>query len=202
MARNYNDPTWVYVELASGILYVFPSRLKDSLRDNLGQILTSTLTSINKVVVGSQSPKPNRAVKAFPTGTESSFCAHSKIPTLKADDWEIRRSKTRNFALTTQNATAYKVTVNGLNYAWQSANLPAGVSFPPNYPDPREPVDANDTNLVWGADFPKPPTFSIKTGGNRISSFLDPSKISAAKTAGVQTGGGITTLDVFQQLYV
>lgn len=202
MARNYNSRAWVYVEMANGIKYAFPSRLKSTLREKLGQVATSTLTEVNGVVVGAQSPKPSRASKRFATGTESSFCASASIPALRNDEWTINTSKTASFAINTSFAKAYKVTINGIKYAFQSADLPSGTAFPAGFTDPRDLVDANDTNLVWGADFPKPPRFSIRSGANTISSYLDETKVDLAKNAGARVAGAKSTLSYFQQKYV
>lgn len=202
MARNYNARKWVYVEIAGGIRYVFPSRIRQTLMNELGQLSTSGLATVDKVVVGAQSPKPPKATKSFATGSESSFCSVAKIADLKADGWRISASKVGSYSLDTAFAKSYKITINGIKYAFQSSDLPSGMQFPAGFTDPRDLVDANDTNLIWNPDFPKPPRFSISDGANTISSYCDPSKVDDVKAANGRVTGAKSTLDYFKSKYV
>jgi hypothetical protein len=177
MARNLNNGTLVYVPIAfiTGLKYAFRSRVADARRDDLGQVvIPATLTDVTGYVLGANSPKPPRATKLFATGSESSFCDAAKITALKAAGWSIQAAKASRKGVATARSTPFYVTINGIKYAWQSANsaqTPANLLTVSGI----KAVAANDNDLVWGAQFPKPSKIKIALAdGSKYGTFCDP----------------------------
>jgi hypothetical protein len=205
MARNYNDATLVTVGVSgfTGLQYGFRSRLKSSLRDDLGQVLISSTTSLQGLVIGVNSPKPTRATKEFATGSESSFADPTKFTTLRTAGWTLTRSKAIQQGGNTANSTVYYLTVNGIKYAFRSANTPTGLTGVPDRTaiGLKQPTE-NDKDLVFGASFPKPPRFKKKLDtGKTFSTWIDPSKTGSAVGQGGKAGGGNYTAAAFLNTY-
>lgn len=186
MPRNYGERTLVTVAITSGgvnINYGFLSGLRESLRSNFGQVVTTTSLPTN-FCFGANSPKPGRASKKLATGIVSSFYADAKRSELKKAGYDVTRKKIR--AIQTGGlAPVYFVTIGGIKYAWNMAymseqTLPsdlvtaAGVTKAEN----------DEKGLVFGAEFPKPPRYTreVTINGNaeRFTSFVDPEKIKSA----------------------
>jgi hypothetical protein len=196
--RNYGKGNMVYVPFTrwGNLKYGFRCRIKESYFDDLGIIKinpSGTGFSIQGLAIGVNSPKPPRATKITVTGTETSFCDEAKIPTLLADDWEIKGAKIRGIS-DSSFAKAVYVTINGIKYAWMSAEAPIN---PPGYATADiKPVGDNDL-VVIGASFPKPPRMKVNlketTGApgsettsklGTFSTFVDPTKVDDLTSLG------------------
>lgn len=209
MPRNYNDAALVFVPMGT-LKYVFRSRLKDTLRNNLGQVLIeAALTDITGVIVGANAPKPPKATKKIPEfGTVSSFCDGTKGAELKRDGWKVRGSKYPQYSINlleqAKDSVTYVLTLNGVKYAFNSTPISESVIFPGLGGILSEATAANENDqLVWGAEFPKPPKMKLtNSAGKSFSTFIDPSKVDDAKTLGAYVKGGLTTTKAFNAKYL
>lgn len=196
--RNYGSGVMAYVPFArwGNLKYGFRCRIKESYFDDLGIIKinpSGTGFSLQGLAFGVNSPKPPRATKTTVTGTETSFCDEAKIGTLLAADWDIKGAKIRGIG-DSSFAKAVYVTINGLKYAWMSAETPVN---PPGFATADiKPVAANDLVII-GASFPKPPRMKVNlksTGGDAAnpttsklgvySTFVDPTKVDDLTSVG------------------
>lgn len=169
------------------VKYAFLSNIPDTYAPTLGHVLiTSAMASapIIGLVLGCSYPKPGRATKKINQRIVSSFFDQTKKLDLKKAGWKT--AKTRALAQYRDGGNARSlvqtvfVTVNSINYAWNppkvtiqnvtEATLAAlGVRL----------IVPDIADLVFGADFPKPPRFSktLVDGDDVkvVSSFYDPS---------------------------
>lgn len=188
MARNTDPRKLVTVGVPGfdGLKYGFPSGLKDSLRDDFGQVAVNFDQLGTGLVLGANSPKPYRAGKRLTTGFESSFADPSKVSTLKAAGWSITFPKVRTATRSSLSVTLF-VTIGGIKYAWVTPKLPQGVTL--TAIGAAEP-GANDKDLVFGARFPRPARYGLdltvegSENTTSISIFVDPSKEDSLGTAG------------------
>jgi len=169
------------------VKYAFVSNIPDKYLTILGHIpITQALASapIVGLVLGCSYPKPGRAGKKLDGRYVSSFFDQTKKLALKKDGWRLARTKARTQYRNPNSPrslvqTAF-VTINSVNYAWNppkvtiqnvtEATMTAlGVRL----------TVTNIADLVFGANFPKPPRFSktLVEGDDVkvISSFYDPS---------------------------
>lgn len=187
MPRNYGERALVTVAITSGeinISYGFLSGLKESLRNDFGQVeITNILPS--GFCFGANSPKPGRAGKKLATGYVSSFYADAKRGDLKRTGYNVSRKKVR--AIQTDGfAPVYYVTISGIKYAW---NMPAmtGGNLPTdlNSAVGVQKAESDEKGLVFGAEFPKPPRYSKEVNINGtievFTTFADP---EAARSSG------------------
>lgn len=194
MARNTLSGTYVTVGIAGTPLkYGFNSRLRDALRNDFGQVEITGTTSIQNLIIGANIPKPSRASKRFVTGYDSSYCDPSKIKSLRDDRYRITpgRGLGAGSAGTGLSKTFY-VTINGIKYAWNSA-VPSADQTGVNSSQVSANLASGDTDLVFGANFPKPPRLQIAVGESKdhvFSSFADPSAVDNALNAGWTRSGG------------
>lgn len=129
-------------------------------------------------VFGANAPKPARATKQFVGGSVSSFIDAGAITAARAAGWRVGRARLRSGGDSNFSLTVY-VTLQGIKYAW---NMPRrlynriqgdigglGVRVATN----------DDTDLVFGASYPKPPrAYQISGVGDDtdvLSTFVDPS---------------------------
>jgi hypothetical protein len=190
MPRNYRKRDLVYVAIKVGpttINYGFLTGLKPADRTDFGQIeITTNLPTA--FCFGANAPKPARASKREPTGYVSSYCADNKINTLKDAGYRTSRKKQRSPQLGGLSKTVY-VTIEGIKYAW---NTPAIATEPQGYNSAGiQSATANDIDLIYGAEFPKPPRYATEISGadnlsGTFSTFVDPSNEAALITAGWQ----------------
>ncbi|NJO58889.1 MAG: hypothetical protein HC836_11250 [Richelia sp. RM2_1_2] len=187
MPRNYRSRDLVAVAIkvgASTINYGFKTGLPTGDRAAFGQ--TAVTTSLPaKFVFGANAPKPARASKRTATGYNSSYAADDKLTSLRTAGWRTTRKKTRGITSGGLSRTVY-VTIGGINYAW---NLPSAASEPTSLTQVGvKNATATDLDLIFGAEFPKPPRYSIAVGtgetGGTYSTYIDPSKETEAATAG------------------
>lgn len=152
--------------------YGFASGADDADRTALGQKPRSAITG--PVVWRANSPTPARASKKKATGTVSSFIDYTKIASARAAGWKVGGAKMRLGSETAKTKTVY-VTIQGIKYAWRipletltfMGNVePLGIKV----------ATAADKDLVFGADFPKPPRAKKIEGTSVISTFYDPTK--------------------------
>lgn len=182
MARNMFDGIGVFVNLNTPkIRYAFKSRVEDEKnRAALGQTdITDKVKAVDAskgaIVVSPSFPKPRRASKKFKTGYTGSFCSDDKVAELKKDGWSITKGKQR-FASSSPLTETFFVTINGVKYAWL-INTPSSGSLPTALNTggvTKSNLGASD--IIWAADFPKPPRMKIVTDEGIFSTFYDPSK--------------------------
>ncbi len=184
MARNLRSRRLVWVTVSQplqALKYAFRSGLRDSERSRFGQTALTNPEETQGVIIGANAPKPARASKKMQTGWEGSFCSHTVIAALKVAGYRITAGKpTRKPRAATNNSRVVYVTLNGIKYAWYyvastvAANIgTVGV---------RE-ASGNDNDLIFGAEFPKPPRYKVIIGDDSFSSFVDPSSLDQAQGA-------------------
>jgi hypothetical protein len=203
MPRNYDDGRLVSVKILgfSNLEYVFRTRVKQGTSTDLGHknINIQQRSSANGVVVGAQSPKPPRATKRTETGIESSFVDSGSISSARNKGYTIRKGKIRT-PRNTQFTKIRYVNINGISYAWNAptggnVSLPAGVT---------EGIPTG--NVVFGADFPKPPKVQKPFGDEEsdsagtFSTFIDPDQIdSAIQNGWIPSEDGVYTIEDLKQ---
>lgn len=203
MPRNYRKRDLVYVSIKAGtttINYGFLTGLKVADRTDFGQIeITNQLPTA--FCFGANAPKPARASKREPTGYVSSFCADDKINTLKDAGYSTTRKRQRSPQLGGLSKTVY-ITIDGIKYAW---NTPAIATEPEGYNSTGiQAATANDLDLVYGAEFPKPPRYATEISGadnlsGTFSTFVDPSNEAQLGTAGWRKMKGKSTYPGFDR---
>ncbi|ACA99859.1 MULTISPECIES: hypothetical protein [Cyanophyceae] len=191
MARNRETATLVFVTMPLGggeLKYGFRSRLRDSLRDNFGQTVIANGVSIQNLVIGANSPKPARASRRTETGYEGSYCSTNRIAALRADRYSITRAKPSKIQGGNHSDT-YFATVNGIKVAFLSNALDSGgrgaaAGFPSQY-GVRLATSADTGELVYGAEFPRLPSYSYDLeDGSVFSSKTDPSQANELLNSG------------------
>ena len=190
MAREYGSGTWRWVSLVIGsttLKYVFDSKLKDSLKSEFGQTDVTAQFNVTNAVLSPNKPKPARASKRLVDGYEGSFCSSDKVKALKADGFTITRAKLATFNQTNLSRVLY-VTLNGVKYAWRRPRNTGG-QVDLNAIGAEDATD--QTDLVFGADFPKPAQAVLEIPGQgTYRSFVDNTKVdggtldAAASSAG------------------
>lgn len=189
MPRNYEDSRLVYVTIAefTNLKYTFKTRVKTTTSTDLGHttVGVAQISTAQGYVIGANSPKPPRASKSTETGIEGSFVDKDKIASAKAAGYSIQRGKRRTPRKTKFTVVKY-VDINGIKYAWNSPTAQGAPSL-----DALGATDATDNDqVVFGADFPKPPRVKIGIGDNNsYSSFVDPNKFDDAIAAGWAPAG-------------
>lgn len=188
MPRNYRKRDLVYVTIKVGVTtinYGFLTGLVSANRASFGQTaITANLPTA--FCFGANAPKPSRASKRETTGYISSYCADDKINALKAAGYRTTAKKVRAPQLGGLAPTVF-ITIDGIKYAW---NSPKAAAQPTSYNSTGiQAATANDTDLVYGAEFPKPPRYAIEITGSdnqsgTFSTFVDPSNEDALATAG------------------
>jgi hypothetical protein len=173
MARNTKprELVWVHGFASMPTLkYGFNSGADAGDRGALGQTLVNP-NELTGLVIGANNIKPPKATKVKATGSESSFCAHDKVVSLKAAGWTVTRGKIKSRA-SSKRSTVYYVTINGIKYAWSAAKPSVAVEIKSLGLKAGKPTD-ND--LIFGCSFPKPGRASTQVGSSTYSTFYDPS---------------------------
>lgn len=218
MPRNFGPATLCYVEMQYGgspLLYAFKTRVElASTRTALGHVLidSATLTDVQNLVFGCNSPKPARAsrITTGAAGSESSFCADANIAALRADGWRITPRKAgRKGTSTPRSFTAY-VTINGVKYAWYFSRLPSTLTGVNIADLGIQEAAPDEEGLVFGCSFPKPPKMgrevedTADSSTDFFSTFADPTNVTAAVAAGYQIvnlkGTNLITVDDFRSV--
>lgn len=130
--------------------------------------------AVNGLVFGANSPKPARASRKRATGTTSSFIDWNSVAAARTAGWSIGKASIRRGG-TTAKSRVVAVTFQGITYAWNMPldtynNIGAGDRQTLGLRD----TDTNDTDLVFGADSPKPPKAIFDAGENSYSTYYDP----------------------------
>jgi hypothetical protein len=164
----------------AGITYAFRTTIKETEGTVLGHTPLTASTAVAGLIFKANSPKPKRASKTFATGTSSSFIAPAAI----AAGWDIAKAKSNGRKSNSRFQIVVYVTINNVKYAWAmkksqlkllADNLTAlGIRK----------ATGDETDLVFGASFPKPPRIkSITTtgaAGSTVSqssnTFYDPTQ--------------------------
>jgi len=126
------------------------------------------------IVYGANSPKPARASRRRATGTTSSFIDWNSITSARQQGWTTGKANIRRGGSTARGRVV-AVTFQNLTYAWNMPldtynNIGAGDRQTLGIRD----TDENDTNLVFGAQYPKPPKARFDAGDNIYSTYYDP----------------------------
>jgi hypothetical protein len=190
MARNTKERLLVSVSVAAipTLKYGFNSGADGADRGILGQTPVDPAGSLIGLVIGANNIKPSKATKVKATGSESSFCSHTAVSALKAAGWTVTRGKLKTRASSKRSDVLY-VTINGINYAWSSAK--STLKFDSKSLGVKT-AKVTDTDLIFGASFPKPGRASIRTDdGHIFSTFYDP---SASPAAGWSTSSPVLAL--------
>lgn len=184
MARNLRSRRLVSVTVSaalSTLKYGFRSGLRDSEQSRFGQTQITTANDVLNLVIGANAPKPARAAKKMATGWEGSYCSHTAIATLKVAGYRITAGKsTRKPRAATANSRVVYVKLNGIKYAWYytASTVAANIATV----GVRE-ASGSDNDLIFGAEFPKPPRYKVIIGDDSFSSFIDPSSLEQAQGA-------------------
>jgi len=172
---KYDDryPVSVVPFNGSTIRYGFKTNIDTGDGQVLGHV-AATDTNQQGLVFGANSPKPARASRKRATGTTSSFIDWNAIAAARTQGWSIGKASIRRGG-TTAKSRVVAVTFQGITYAWNMpndtyANIGAGDLQTLGVRD----TDTNDTDLVFGADSPKPPKAVFDAGENIYSTFYDP----------------------------
>ena len=168
----------------AGITYAFRTTIKEAEGTVLGHAALTAATPVSGLIFKANAPKPKRATKTFATGTSSSYIAPSAITAAVAAGWDIVKAKSNGRKSNSRFQIVVYVTINSVKYAWAmrksqlallSDNLAAlGIRK----------ATGDETDLVFGASFPKPPRIkSITTTGaagsttpQSSNTFYDPSQ--------------------------
>ncbi len=168
----------------AGITYGFRTTIKEAEGTVLGHTALTAATPVSGLIFKANSPKPKRATKTFATGTSSSFIAPSAIAAAVAAGWDIVKAKSNGRKSNSRFQIVVYVTINSVKYAWamKKSQLPLladnlsalGIRK----------ATGDETDLVFGASFPKPPRIrSIITTGaagsttsKSSNTFYDPSQ--------------------------
>jgi hypothetical protein len=168
----------------AGITYGFRTTIKETEGTVLGHVALTAATPVAGLIFKANSPKPKRASKTFATGTSSSFIAPAAIAAAIAAGWDIVKAKPNGRKSNSRFQIVVYVTINTVKYAWAMKksqlkllgdNLAAlGIRK----------ATGNETDLVFGASFPKPPRIkSVTTTGaagsttsQSSNTFYDPSQ--------------------------
>ncbi len=171
----------------AGLKYCWrrPESVSDADGAVLGHQAVDVTTPVANLAFGVNYPKPRKATRVRSTGYTSSFVAPSALVTATAAGWDISKAKSKGRKSNTSLQVVVYVTVNGLKYAWGMSRR-AWAKVKANAPKfgIREATDA-DTDLIFGAQFPKPPRVasSITSGRGdsakslKVTTFCDPSNL-------------------------
>jgi hypothetical protein len=190
MPRNYSARELVYVKPSaafSNLAYGFNTGLADGKRADFGQVAVNLAALPAVFVVGANSPKPARVTVDAPMGTYTSFADYTKIATLKADGGRVKRGKSRAGSASASSKVVY-VTIRGVKYAWNFVAASGVDTAELGLID----ADASNTDLVFGASFPKPARYKKKVAQGYFSSFVDPTAESGL-TGYTKVSPAITT---------
>jgi hypothetical protein len=183
-----------FVDMAApyaDIKYAFKTTADSSVSTALGHQAVVAATPVQGLIFKANYPKPRKATRTRTTGIESSFVAASKEDAAVKAGWDLVKAKSNGRRATTQRQKAIYVTVNGVKYAWAMSmkrwNAMSGSVKALGIKE----VTGTETDLVFGASFPKPPRFkgSVARGDEtaRFGSFYDP---SSKVPAGFSTSAG------------
>lgn len=171
------------------VKYGFPTNIPAADRATLGHVALDYATPPTKLIIGCSFPKPYRASMRQALRYTSSYCSKDKIAALKGAGWRVSPSKARSRIILGDKPfvkTVY-VKIVGINYAWQLPKVTeTSAGGPLTELGIVDATAADADDLVFGANFPKPPraTKEVGTSGTdtyrKISTYYDPDKTTAA----------------------
>lgn len=172
---KYDDryPVSVVPFNGSSVRYGFLTNIDQADGSTLGHV-SAVDSNQQGLVFGANAPKPARASRKRATGTTSSFIDWNAIAAARTAGWSIGKASIRRGG-TTAKTRVVMVTFRGISYAWNMpndtyANIGSGDLQTLGV---RE-TNTGDTDLVFGADSPKPPKAIFDAGENTYSTFYDP----------------------------
>lgn len=182
MATNvYQSKRRVYVEPFPGVIkYGFLTNVAAAVGTSCGHTDVPADPPAG-LCFGANAPKPGRATKRRVNGTDGTFYDHSRYAALRADGWSLTLPRRRRGSASANSRAVY-VTQGGVKYAWRmpihtyqkvgADRAALGI----------EDAGDNDTDLVFGASFPKPSKVSkVEVGADAvdvISTFVDPARLN------------------------
>lgn len=183
----------------AGLTYAFKTIADGATSTILGHTEVTIATPITGLIYKANHPKPKRASKTFAASVKSSFVAPAAIAAAVAAGWNVSKAKSNGRKNNTARQVALYVTVNGINYGWgmSKQRWTNGVSSSAAALGIRQ--ITTETDIVFGASFPKPPHvngFTGKNGDKRVSSFFDPSNAAAAQGLNPTAGNYLDISDI------
>lgn len=192
--RRKREPAVVFTPYRSGgselLAYGFQSGGDAGTMADLGQVLLEVIPSGSRTVVfGANSPKPARMSKIDAAGfnTESGYCDYSKISTARAADWRmVRGPKYAGDQISFKMIGVYvetsgrKAGATPINYGWMMDKLDFilfGAELGISEVTPT-------TEVVYGAQSPKPANLAKRFGARMSGSFVSDSQYATAKADG------------------
>ncbi|WP_019501644.1 hypothetical protein [Pseudanabaena sp. PCC 6802] len=184
----------VWVAMAApyaDIKYAFKTTADSGVSTALGHTAVDANTAVQGLIYKANHPKPRKASRTRTTGIESSYVSFAKEDDAAKAGWDISRAKSKGRKATTQRQKAVYVTLIGVKYAWAMSlkrwNVISGSAKALGIKE----VTGAETDLVFGASFPRPPRVkgSVAKGEEsaKFSTFYDP---SAKVPTGFSTSAG------------
>jgi hypothetical protein len=183
----------------AGLHYAFKTSIKATESTALGHTALTGTSPLSGLIYRANAPKPPKATKRLADGsTSTSYIDDGAYVSAAAAGWQLIASKrSGGRRRKTRRTTVVYVTVNNVKYAWNIRDVLLA-KIKPSLDALGVKIATPETDCVFGAAFPKPPTVKIFTaqGDEEItaSTFYDPSNDSAL-TANYETTAGRYTLD-------
>lgn len=187
----------VYVPLGD-IKYGFGTNIDEADSNTLGHVAVPGDYPDN-FVLRANAPKPPRATRLRTTGTTTSFIDPARAGEIRTLGWNISgRRRIRAGGGNGLHSTPVYVNIGGIKYAWNMPNdtyqAIAGDRTGLGIQD----AQPSDTDLVWGASFPKPPVVGkLVIGGGtdttRYSTFADDTVLDNLPAGWSKIKDGYTT---------
>lgn len=205
----YGKRELVAVKPAPGVtfLYGYHTNASSSQQTDLGMVPgLANGNYIPGLVIGADSPKPPRMGRIVNNlGTDSHYASYDAVDTARTKGWTLQRRYVIRRPVSGKDSRLCYVDLQTLNeqgdpvgptlkYCWSmplylynkiSADIAAmGINL----------ADANDSNLVFGCQYPKPPqaqrTVVAADGTTDVNTtFIDPKKIDNLPTGWRALGG-------------
>ncbi|MCT7971082.1 hypothetical protein [Laspinema olomoucense] len=169
--------------------YGFMTNLDAAESSQLGHYAARTSGSsgnyIPSLIIGGDAPRPAKLRKKTLEYTVTSYVGYDKVNQALAQGWKKAGNIEYRAPRQTKNSKLVFISIRGIKYAWrmrteQYAKLQAFASNI-GFKD----ASANDTDLVYGPSFPKPPTIGIVISGeggtDSLSTFCDPTKVDSLR---------------------
>lgn len=199
--NQYDKTRPVYVQPYNGspILYGFKTNCKAATSTACGHTDVDYVSLPQNIVFGARAPKPGRASRLNGDEYESSYYFYANFAALKTDGWAttrpfVRRPSTSSRSVTVAVSTNSDGNATGpIKYAW---NMPIGLFTKINDELAGlgiELPDATATNLVFGANSPRPPraskTVTGAGGTDILTTFVAPAKFNELPAGWAPAGG-------------
>lgn len=201
-STNQYDPTRavsVKPFTASAILYGFKTNCKAATSTACGHVAVDYANLPANLVFGARAPKPGRASRLNADEYESSFYDVTNFGALKAAGWSTTKPFVRRPTVTTRSVTVSISTnsagnaTGAIKYAW---NIPIGLYNKISDELAGLGIElpaASATDLVFGANEPRPPRASKKEVGEGgvdiLTTFVAPARFNALPEGWAPAGG-------------